>query len=422
LYFISHSNPLKGKELDNHKYYKRLETGKKGSRGQTVYRYFYSKSEWEAYNREKTNSQEKAAPIDKAKAFANSIKTTISRKISNVSSNLKSKGEKFVEKVTGKEVAKSYKTGNESIENKVQEQIDRARYAKQKTNEHFLKKAAQQSFNDEKQRIKEEKEEQELKNNLARKAASEKAHEYSEKQKAIAERRTSSDKTYDAQMIQREESLKRQNKLSEALFKKQEPRTTKDESTVLINSERYNDGEEYQNNCAYCSIAYDLRERGYDVEAKAGFLHYNEADYPVGTEEKKQGKTEILDYQEYALTSYEIEKCYDGAEFKDTTDVMKEVCPDGNYDVTNYEVLSRLENKLKENGNGSRGFINLYWSAGGGHSVVWSVENNQVVIRDCQTGTKDKLTEYSEYIDGIDYLRTDNLTPTTYAANYVTNR
>lgn len=167
-----------------------------------------------------------------------------------------------------------------------------------------------------------------------------------------------------------------------------------DEAVINPNYDRYNDNT--SKNCAYCSIAYDLRSRGYDVKAIE---------------------------QESQLSVSGIEKLYDGAKIFDIQDVYKNATG-VDYDkasATKNELLSVFYDELRNQGEGARGNLCVYWEQGGGHSMVYEVENGAVVIRDCQLNAKWKLTEYPNwtYADRIFYIRTDDCTPKKDILKYI---
>ena len=143
----------------------------------------------------------------------------------------------------------------------------------------------------------------------------------------------------------------------------------------------------YSNNCAYCTLAYDMRQRGYDVEASA----------------KSQSTLNTEDV---------IESWYEGGEFTHTDTV----------DPKDLE-----QDILKTNSEGARGQFCMYFEGGGGHSVSYEVKNGEVLIRDCQLNQEWKLKDYPclDYLrsdDPLMYMRTDNLKPTKKALVGVKNK
>ena len=81
-----------------------------------------------------------------------------------------------------------------------------------------------------------------------------------------------------------------------------------------------------------------------------------------------------------------------------------------------------MEENLKQYGEGARGHLGLYWKMGGGHDVIWEVENGEVVIRDCQINQVVELEDYLSRSSSYDYVRTDNLEPTEDILRTVRNR
>ena len=165
---------------------------------------------------------------------------------------------------------------------------------------------------------------------------------------------------------------------------------SKDEDQAAINP-NYEEGEEWQTNCAYCTAAYDLRRRGYDVEA----MPCDDATYDATLESIPTWyeDTSKADWSGDASVDWFGRIDYDNiskihADTKKTFDEM----PDGSY-----------------------GQFCVYWTIGGGHSMVWEKENGTTYIRDCQTNetvTHDEwVSYYGDWSYGAYVLRTDNRVP-----------
>lgn len=153
-------------------------------------------------------------------------------------------------------------------------------------------------------------------------------------------------------------------------------------------------------NCSYCTAAYDMRRRGYDVVA--------------------DGIVEGDDL----TTNQELASWYDGAEIKNWQDAVKF---DSSGNATYDDVEKGIEDELKSHGEGARGFFTVSWLGGGGHAVAWEVEHGEVVIRDCQTGEKHDVRYFVDRADfqseeAISWFRTDNIEPNREIANIVKNR
>lgn len=150
-----------------------------------------------------------------------------------------------------------------------------------------------------------------------------------------------------------------------------------------VNPYYYTGEYEYTNNCAYCTAAYDLRQRGYDVEAAA-------KDESIGN------------------TLEKIAGWYKGAEIVSYKSLVKTYGDGG--PITPEKSAEYLEKDLLKHGDGARGHLCVVWNSGGAHDIVWEVENGEVIIRDCQTGrTTTDLVDYTSRCSDFDYFRSDNL-------------
>lgn len=139
------------------------------------------------------------------------------------------------------------------------------------------------------------------------------------------------------------------------------------------------------NNCPFCVTAYELRRRGFDVRA---------------------GKTEKGRRQDEISTFYKENKKFTNVNF---------VGKDKEHVPTPKDISKTIqENILKDNPDGSRGTMSLWWVTGGGHVINYEVKDGKVIFLDGQNGkiyNIDKLSERIHPYAGFGYLRTDNLTP-----------
>lgn len=135
-------------------------------------------------------------------------------------------------------------------------------------------------------------------------------------------------------------------------------------------------------NCMLCTTAYELRQRGFDVHA--------------GLEKTGNG---------YAPQDL-FPKLF--SNFKETT----KLSPDG-------DSMSKIEDFIKKEGNGSRGNVVVWWEGfGGGHSMIWENVDGKAVFKDGQTGEVYKdfantILKHASYHKPIEMLRTDNLSLNT---------
>ena len=190
---------------------------------------------------------------------------------------------------------------------------------------------------------------------------------------------------------------------------------TNDEHQEAINPEYTPTTYDYSMNCSFCTAAYDLRKRGYDVEAN-----------PISQAEAYT-LDDIASWYEGSqpVSRSEVESFYKEKAFNDYRNQTREDMENGQLSLTQYKEPTSgemLMEALKSNGEGSRGHLCLCWTGGGGHDVIWEVQNGEVVIRDCQTGTVSKDASILSYVSDYAYIRTDNLEPTEKVLRTVRNK
>lgn len=134
-----------------------------------------------------------------------------------------------------------------------------------------------------------------------------------------------------------------------------------------VSQKTVGDTQAYDMNCMNCTTAYELRRRGYDVEAGAW----------------RASNTQ------YAS----LENWYEGVkvkEVKKTNNLIKAIQSD--------------------NPPGSRGNLMVQWSNGGGHSMAYEVDSKgKVHILDPQTNSIVDENKLPDLISSAHYARTDNL-------------
>ena len=194
-------------------------------------------------------------------------------------------------------------------------------------------------------------------------------------------------------------SLKKDNPLPDLPLKTKA--TTLDEDMAAINPMYHtNNKNNYNENCGACTIAYDLRRRGYDVAAVDEDMYH------------KSGGTlnDLVD-------------CYDNAKLIDQSYIARKynISEESLSGHPTKELVSCMEKEMLSEGEGARGNFLTVWSLGGGHSISWEVENGEIVYRDCQTNEKVELDKWLGLSDEFYYFRTDNLTPNERIADYVQN-
>ena len=138
------------------------------------------------------------------------------------------------------------------------------------------------------------------------------------------------------------------------------------------------------NNCQYCVVAADMRERGYDVQARLR----NDGGY-----EK------------------DISKWYNNPP-KFTHLTVPPLTKDESNDSRRERAYSIMMKHLEKQGEGARGYFGVEFMWGGGHAMYYKVENGKVNIYNPQN-TNDDITDTlaMAHPNGFSYLRLDNLTP-----------
>ena len=151
---------------------------------------------------------------------------------------------------------------------------------------------------------------------------------------------------------------------------------------------KYSKGGVYKKNCISCALAYDLRRRGYDVEAAS-----------INTTSVTNGSLPVQ------LGFYKGEKLE-----------VFEVPSDLN------TAVKQFTKSIVSYGDGSRGMLRIRWKNGDGHAAVWEVDDGSVVVRDPQNNTIVDLSEYMRRAKTFYYFRTDNLEPTEKVTRFVKNQ
>ena len=151
---------------------------------------------------------------------------------------------------------------------------------------------------------------------------------------------------------------------------------------------KYSKGGVYKKNCISCALAYDLRRRGYDVEAAS-----------IDTTSVINGSLPVQ------LGFYKGEKL-EIFEVPNDPDVA----------------VKQFTKNIVSYGDGSRGMLRIRWKNGDGHAVVWEVNDGSAIVRDPQNNTIIDLSEYMRRAKTFYYFRTDNLEPTEKVTRFVKNR
>lgn len=131
-------------------------------------------------------------------------------------------------------------------------------------------------------------------------------------------------------------------------------------------------------NCYACTLAYDLRRRGYDVNAVEDG---NGASMGTITSFYKNPKMTYVG--------------------RDNTPKLSS--------NSSYRVTSELKDSLMKEPSGSRGYLCLDWAVGSGHAVAYEREGDKVYIYDAQCGERVDIEKYGDLASSAVCFRTDNL-------------
>lgn len=141
-----------------------------------------------------------------------------------------------------------------------------------------------------------------------------------------------------------------------------------------------------KNNCMLCTTTYDMRKRGYDVTAQLDSEGYNFGD---------------------------LKRWYPKAKVEKSTRINA----DGSV-MKRKEYVQNTINAIQKQGNGARGNLMVWFrsgwdgSGGGGHSMIYEVQNGKVIIKDGQTGrTYKNPMKIFNMTDASSFARLDNIKP-----------
>lgn len=185
-------------------------------------------------------------------------------------------------------------------------------------------------------------------------------------------------------------------------LKKKNKLLSSDDDVKLVNPNSGMPGS--TQNCVYSAIAYDMRRRGYDVQARQCRNPQN-------------------------LTSY-ITKVYSGTihtYVPGTTSTIGHPKDVQNNAYKNTLELIRLVNDVHKNkSNTSRGIVAVRWKGTlGGHCFNYEYDNGKITFYDPQVGDTGSLTDaYFSHVDpnGTCIYRTDTLKPNDNIGEAVINR
>lgn len=154
---------------------------------------------------------------------------------------------------------------------------------------------------------------------------------------------------------------------------KRKPATVEQDMAV-VNPSKGNTTVSANNNCALCTMAYDMRRRGYDVIAK------------------QRSPINIL----YDIGEDDVSAIYPGAKT-----------------IQAGKTAADLTRALKKEPEGSRGAAFCSWAdANSGHVVAYEIQNGKPILIDAQNNEKyDNIGDLFSDTRSVSYCRLDNIEP-----------
>lgn len=161
------------------------------------------------------------------------------------------------------------------------------------------------------------------------------------------------------------------------LVKMATPDASAEESAIKTNPKGKTGDMKYLTNCSYCSAAFDLRRRGFDVEAGAGKFRtekFTDQFYKNAEKHNIQGM-EINGVKGAESRALKFKNIVDNS--KVLRQVQKKALddPDG-YKQDQATMTKNLLDKCESFGPGSRGAINLTLNNGMGHCIAFECDNS----------------------------------------------
>ena len=184
------------------------------------------------------------------------------------------------------------------------------------------------------------------------------------------------------------------------LFKKANPMSIK-EDLKAVNLREFKKKKGASSNCTFCTTAYELRRRGYDVVAnytEGGRTVKHASSFFKNPVIENDG--DVVKIASEAIKEYKKQVLSGAMDIPEAERKIKSVYTDS------------LRSALEKQGEGARGNFIVNFTSGGAHSMIYEIENGKLRLRDAQTGVEqydiDRLI--SMIIPGkTEWFRTDNL-------------
>lgn len=134
-------------------------------------------------------------------------------------------------------------------------------------------------------------------------------------------------------------------------------------------------------NCLYCTTAYEMRRRGYDVQAQQDWVGGIRGDMPAAMFDGAKNET-IFDISDIPFNSSERLS-------------------------SSASATQKVIDTVEAQGDGARGYIGVQWAddvGAGGHSMAYEVVDGKMHLIDCQTG--EDFTGEDIWLERLAYANT----------------
>lgn len=168
----------------------------------------------------------------------------------------------------------------------------------------------------------------------------------------------------------------------------------------------YKESTPYNINCQRCVVAYELRRRGYDVQAMPNYRYNSFQQWWLSPSEK--------DYYEYQKDVYEHWDEY----FKEAEWISVGEKNDSN------STKNKIISQMSDFGPGARAEIYVDWKGGGAHVFIAENVDGKIQFMDPQSGKIDVSYYFSDSVmiaEETRMCRIDNLEPSEYVTGCVRN-
>ena len=170
-----------------------------------------------------------------------------------------------------------------------------------------------------------------------------------------------------------------------------------DEDIDAVNPGYTNFNENTKSNCAYCSLAFEMRQRGFDVTARKDA-------HGLYVDDIRRCFQGNRDFQYYGYGYKSADSDFEGSK------IVADLRAFTMFDQSRCTKL--FMDCMKKQPDNSRGLMNVEYGDLGAHSVTYVKQNGQVYICDSQIGKKysgKKLEDAFEGITAFGFMRTDDL-------------